>query len=200
MTTGPKLGSGYARWRPPSKAAAFVRRWRWAIAAVSVVGLTTAGWLVHTVSAGREAGVVAKASPLVQIRAHVALSGPISTSSLQGQCPQTTEALCRFVATLSDPEIDVLSQGTGLLQGDLSQTQQDYLKRAVLYHSPEQWRSRGLILLPDARVGYGIDNHSGGFAALVIHWKWASGPDQSDQSLFLYLPPLGDTRKHAERR
>lgn len=40
-SSGPKVGSGYARWRAPSKAALFLRRWWWAGATMVVIAGAT---------------------------------------------------------------------------------------------------------------------------------------------------------------
>lgn len=115
--SGPKLGSGYAHRRAPSKAAVFLRRWWWAGAVLIVVGGATYASVWKVQQARGEAAAEALAKQY----------GPQLYAARE--CARTYVAkeyqeMVNFTASLTDGQIEALARGKELSVNALSAAQQ----------------------------------------------------------------------------
>ena len=114
MTTGLKLGSGYARWRPPSGTTLFTRRW-WRVAALVVLAAAATFAAIAMVRSERarfaaEPRAKRYARQIQYAREYLSKNG-IETTRLGAAFYRQ---LAAFMLSLTDEQIENLAHGRNL--------------------------------------------------------------------------------------
>jgi len=119
MTTGLKLGSGYARWRPPSRATVFTRRWWW-VAALLVLAIAATFAAIAMVRSDR-ARVAAEARAKRYARQIYYAREYLRKNGIETSGPGATfyRELGAFMVSLTDKQIEDLAYGRDLPVGTL---------------------------------------------------------------------------------
>jgi type II secretory pathway pseudopilin PulG len=130
MTTGLKLGSGYARWRPPSKVAAFVRRWRRMVAiSVSLLALAVTAVSMARLGKARAAADARTRQYAIQLRTARERAG-------HDVVPTEHQEMAAFTASLTNEQVHDLAAGKQIEVSRLTAKQQAWLET---YVRPVDW-------------------------------------------------------------
>jgi len=185
MTTGLKLGSGYARWRPPSRAVILVQRWWWVAAIIASVSAMVAGAAIRTRTVHRQGEARAAAetrrgdlqAALACARAHQVQPGERSTARI---------IMATFMSSLSEEQVETLVAGRDLSGNALSLEQKDTLLRYLrATHTDPQGRVMGDIEgMEIDSVGYYSEDPGPG----LILRRWRPKDNKRGQALFGFPP------------
>jgi len=148
MTTGLKLGSGYARWRPPSKAAVFVRR-RWWVAAVGVSLVALAVTALSTTRTSK-----ARAAADARTRRYAIQLG-IARERARHDVPTEHKEMAAFTASLTNEQVHDLAASKQIDVTRLTAKQRGWLET---YVRPVDWLKPAMS--PGDRQGFDVDSIS----------------------------------------
>jgi len=181
----PKVGSGYAQWRPPSRAATFVRRWWWAGAIIVAVSAAVTNGVARTRAlrmdeAARVATQTRRGS-LQEVLAYV------STHPIKPVEPPTARMIMAgFISSLSNEQVGALAARRDLKGDDLSVEQKETLLRYLrATHSDPQGRVVGDIEGMEVdSVGYSVEGPGPG----LILRRYRPRDNARGQAFFAFPP------------